>query len=152
MGHITTFKWYITDLTGGPLASNYWRCGLFLGVMTWFRGCRVSGTVDWGWWGCAFLGCCGRGTFQGSRGHPCGCCGSEVVAFLVSGLLWQVVLAEGAFTFASFGVIVLSLICGLVSSMGCGCGGVVLVSFFFWEISMVESQSTRCWASAMGLS
>ena len=36
--------------------------------------------------------------------------------------------------------------------MGCGYGGEALVSFFLRVISMVESQSTRCWASAMDVS
>ena len=35
---------------------------------------------------------------------------------------------------------------------GCGCGGVVLVSFFFWETSMVKSQNTQYWASAVCVS
>ena len=40
-------------------------------------------------------------------------------------------MAEGAAAFASSGVIVLGLVCGLVGSIGCGCGGMVLMSFSF---------------------
>ena len=83
----------------------------------------------------AFLGCSGCGLSGGFRGRPRGYCGSEVVASLVWGFLGWPTLAEGAAASVSFGVIVLGMVCELV-------GGMVLVSFFFWKISMAESQST----------
>ena len=41
----------------------------------------------------------------------------------------------------------------VAGDLGCGgCGGAVLVSFYFREMSVVESQTTRCWAFAMDVS
>ena len=75
--------------------------------------------------------------------------GWGAVASLVWDLLQQEALAGGAAASSFFGVVASGLVCGLAGGMGCGCCGRVLVSFFFRGISVVESQSTQCWASAI---
>ena len=64
------------------------------------------------------------------------------MASLISNLLWRTALAKNTTYLTSFCVIASNLVCRLVNSVECYCSDRILISFFYQEISLVESQST----------